>query len=166
MWALAEIHWADAAGTAKRVAATIEDISPSGACLRLKTPIEVGSRLTVKWHREEFAAEARNCRSDGMEYLLGVLRDKQGREKENSSPAKETLPGTTAAVLDGSAIRKTMALTEQVMTASSQEVKLSRQAPAGTPKTQPAPLWMGVRPKTPAPSSSWSPPMRLCCRTR
>ena len=65
MWAVAEISWQDAAGTSFRAPATLEDTSPSGACIRIRQPFPVGSRLTVKWHREQFSAVARNCRSDG-----------------------------------------------------------------------------------------------------
>jgi hypothetical protein len=36
-----------------RAPATLDDTSPSGACIRLKTPIAMGARLTVKWHRED-----------------------------------------------------------------------------------------------------------------
>ena len=75
IWAVAEVRWEDAAGTPLVAPATLEDTSPSGACLRVKTPVTVGSRLTIKWHREQFSAIARNCRSDGREYLLGVRRE-------------------------------------------------------------------------------------------
>ncbi len=54
----------------------MEDTSPSGACIRLKTPIDVGSKLIVKWQRRNsFSAVARNCRKDGRDFLLGVRRD-------------------------------------------------------------------------------------------
>ncbi len=75
MWAVAEVCWEDDTGKPARVRGTLEDTSRSGACIRVKAPITVGSRLTVKWHREQFAAVARNCRSDGREFLLGVLRE-------------------------------------------------------------------------------------------
>ena len=75
MWAVAEISWQDAAGTSFRAPATLEDTSPSGACIRIRQPFPVGSRLTVKWHREQFSAVARNCRSDGRDFILGVRRE-------------------------------------------------------------------------------------------
>jgi hypothetical protein len=61
----------------------------SGACIRLKSPIAVGSRLTVKWHREHFSAVARNCRSDGREFLLGVRREPAGSGIEPGAPPNE-----------------------------------------------------------------------------
>jgi len=75
MWAVAEVCWKDDTGKPSRVRGTLEDTSRSGACIRIKAPIAVGCKLTVKWHREQFSAVARNCRSDGREFLLGVLRE-------------------------------------------------------------------------------------------
>jgi hypothetical protein len=54
--AVAEVFWQDPAGAINRAPGTLEDTSPSGACIRLKTPNAVGARLTVKWHREHFSA--------------------------------------------------------------------------------------------------------------
>jgi len=75
MWAVAEITGQDADGTPFRVRATLEDTSVSGACIRIPRPLAVGSRISIKWHREQFAAIARNCRSDGRDFLLGVRRE-------------------------------------------------------------------------------------------
>jgi len=72
---MAEVSWEDQTGSPNRASATLEDTSVSGACIRLKTPITIGSKIFVKWHREQFAAVARNCRSDGREFLLGVRRE-------------------------------------------------------------------------------------------
>ncbi|HET9304398.1 MAG TPA: hypothetical protein VFO46_00095 [Candidatus Sulfotelmatobacter sp.] len=75
LWALAEISWEDPGGVPHRAPATIEDTSRSGACLRAKLPFSVGSRVVIKWSREQFCAVAKNCRSDGRDFLIGVLRD-------------------------------------------------------------------------------------------
>lgn len=75
LWALAEISWEDAGGVPHRATATIEDTSRSGACLRVKLPFSVGSQVVIKWSREQFCAVAKNCRSDGRDFLIGVLRD-------------------------------------------------------------------------------------------
>jgi hypothetical protein len=88
MWAVAEVYWEDSGGTPNVVRATIEDTSASGACIRIHQPITVGSKLIVKWHREEFSAIARNCRSDGMEYLLGLRREATRSLAENIQRAK------------------------------------------------------------------------------
>ncbi len=75
MWAVAEIMWEDDGGTSFRVPAILEDTSRSGACIRIKRPVAIGSRLTVKWHREQFSGIARNCRRDGGDFLLGIRRE-------------------------------------------------------------------------------------------
>jgi len=67
MWALAQISWEEPTGMPYHAPATMEDTSVSGACLRVQTPVGIGSRLTVKWHKERFRAIARNCRRDGKE---------------------------------------------------------------------------------------------------
>src|SRR5665811_847983 len=98
LWAVAEVWWDDPTGKPLRAAATLEDTSLSGACLRLKTPITIGSRLTVKWHRENFSAVARNCRRDGREFLLGVRREPAGARAIGPPPdAKRPQPATAPA---------------------------------------------------------------------
>ncbi len=58
MWAVAEITWEDDGGTSFRVPAILEDTSRSGACIRVKRPVTIGSRLTIKWHREQFSGDS------------------------------------------------------------------------------------------------------------
>ena len=89
LWAVAEVSWEDPTGTPYREPATLEDTSPSGACIRVKTPITVGSKLIVKWQREQFSAVARNCRKDGRDFLLGVRRDPA---PPSQPAAKEAIP--------------------------------------------------------------------------
>lgn len=87
MWAVAEVSWEDSGGVYK-VRGTIEDTSQSGACVRVKRPFTIGSRITIKWHREQFAAVTRNCRSDGYDYLLGVKRE-PGSVAANSAASSQ-----------------------------------------------------------------------------
>jgi hypothetical protein len=54
LWAIAEVCWKGPTGTPYRAPATLEDTSPSGAWIRLKSPSSIGSRLIVKWKREHF----------------------------------------------------------------------------------------------------------------
>lgn len=90
IWAVAEITWEDDSGMSFRVPAVLEDTSRSGACIRLKRPLAVGSRITIEWHREQFPAIARNCRKDGGDCLLGVRR-----EAEIASATKAASHSTT-----------------------------------------------------------------------
>src|SRR5690242_9685103 len=94
MWAVAEVAWEDDSGTSFPAPATLEDTSPSGASVRVQRPFNVGSRLTIRWHREQFSAVARNCRSDGTAFLLGLLREHGNRANVSSQekPAKTPAP--------------------------------------------------------------------------
>jgi hypothetical protein len=38
-------------------------------------PIEVGSELQIKWHKEHFWGVTKYCRKDGVEYIVGVQRN-------------------------------------------------------------------------------------------
>jgi len=103
MWAVAEIFWDDASGTPNRVSATMEDTSRSGACVRVKRSFDVGSHVTIKWHREQFSAIAKNCRSDGKDFLLGVRRETDRNcvppglpPAPESKPAKRSEPPVDA----------------------------------------------------------------------
>jgi hypothetical protein len=53
----------------------MEDKSAGGACIRVKTPIRVGAKLTIQWRFEQFSGTAKYCRGEGREYLVGIQRD-------------------------------------------------------------------------------------------
>jgi hypothetical protein len=136
MWAVAEVSWSDGNGAPVRAPATIEDMSVSGACLRLKAPVGVGSRLMVTWHREQFAAIARNCRSDGREFLLGVRRVLAGE--------------TQAAARNESGVRKTAAAAPQ----ENQSASPSASAPQAASSWAQAPISATSAPLPKIPDSS------------
>ena len=96
LWALGEVWWEDATGTSCRIPATIEDTSSSGACVRVKAAIEVGSNLTVKWHREQFSGVAKNRRREGSEFLVGIQRQKGDAAASTTPPSKA--PASSASV--------------------------------------------------------------------
>jgi hypothetical protein len=70
-----EVSWVDQRGTLQAVRARMENKSAGGACIRIRTPIEVGSKLKIQWRWEQFSGVAKYCLSDGMEYLVGIQRD-------------------------------------------------------------------------------------------
>lgn len=70
-----EASWEDPSGTMRAASARMEDKSLSGACIRIKTPIGVGSKIRIQWRFEQFSGTAKYCRSEGNEYLVGVQRD-------------------------------------------------------------------------------------------
>ena len=48
--------------------------------------------VTIKWHREQFRAVARNCRSDGRDFLLGLKREGDGNHSRSSSDPIKAAP--------------------------------------------------------------------------
>jgi hypothetical protein len=93
LWAVAEVTWEDS-GEIHKLPATLEDTSLSGACVRVKRPFSVGSKVMIRWHREQFSAVTKNCRNEGRDFLLGLQRDPAGNEVSSTS----TSPAEFAAV--------------------------------------------------------------------
>ncbi|MGA2376778.1 MAG: hypothetical protein ABSF72_14750 [Candidatus Sulfotelmatobacter sp.] len=87
IWALADVFWQNEAGALCVTRGTLEDTSRSGACVRVDRPIEVGSKVTIKWHREQFCAITKNIRSDGRQFLLGLRREGDALPLDGSEPA-------------------------------------------------------------------------------
>lgn len=75
MMAIATISWEDRGGVVHTLPARIEDMSASGACLRVKIPVEIGSRIHVAWCRGEFSGTTKYCRTNNWEYLVGMQQD-------------------------------------------------------------------------------------------
>jgi hypothetical protein len=70
-----EASWQDERGAVQTVSACMENKSAGGACIRLKTPIGVGSKMSIHWRWEQFSGVAKYCRSEGREYRVGIQRD-------------------------------------------------------------------------------------------
>jgi hypothetical protein len=47
MMAVVEVSWEDQFGTRHTSSAKLEDASPSGACLRVRVPVAIGSAMKV-----------------------------------------------------------------------------------------------------------------------
>jgi hypothetical protein len=83
-----EAMWEDETGAPRVAPATIEDRSPSGASIRINTPISVGSKVTIKGHREQFTGVVVNSRNDKSEYFLGIKRDAAAKTAPKEEAAK------------------------------------------------------------------------------
>ena len=70
-----EVSWEDASGNFRSVSARMEDKSLSGACIRVKTPIDVGSKVRVQWRFEQFSGVVKYCRLEDWDYVVGMRRD-------------------------------------------------------------------------------------------
>ncbi len=73
--ARAEASWTDSEGTARVTQAMLEDTSRGGVCVRLKEPIDVGSKITIRWPREQFTGTVKHSKKVDSDYLVGIQRD-------------------------------------------------------------------------------------------
>jgi len=72
---LVDAWWEDQSGTLQMARARMENTSTLGACIRLKTRIEVGTKLRIQGRWQEFCGVAKYCRGDGKEFLVGIQRE-------------------------------------------------------------------------------------------
>jgi hypothetical protein len=70
-----EVMWEDETRTPCAAVATIEDQSDGGVGIRTSTPITIGSKLTIKTHREQFSGVVTNSRADDQGYVIGIKLD-------------------------------------------------------------------------------------------
>jgi len=54
---LVEASWKDPNGISQTVTARMEDKSAGGACIRLKAPVRVGSKLNIQWRFDRFSGD-------------------------------------------------------------------------------------------------------------
>jgi hypothetical protein len=100
---LVEASWEDPSGASQTVPARMEDKSAGGACIRVKTPIPVGAKLRIQWRFEQFSGITRYCRSEGMEYVVGIQRQAAddpvpARAVPKNMPPPEAAPTTAPSV--------------------------------------------------------------------
>jgi len=67
-----EIRWEEANGGKRRAVALLEDISQSGVCLQMESPIPVGAEIFWKSAHQEFAGVVRRCTYREIGYFVGV----------------------------------------------------------------------------------------------
>lgn len=87
--ARAEAQWVDETGTARVTVAMLEDISRGGVGIRLRQPLSIGTKLRIKWHKEQFDGAVRHCHREGMEYILGIQKDTPANEAQPVSDASQ-----------------------------------------------------------------------------
>lgn len=70
-----DVSWVDESGSVQTTRACIDDKSVGGACIRIKIPIAVGSKLKIQGPWEQFSGTVKYCRSEDREYFVGIQRD-------------------------------------------------------------------------------------------
>ena len=106
MMAVVEVSWEDQCGTRHTSSAKLEDTSPSGACLRVKVPVAIGSAMKVNSYRERFSGTTRYCRTDRREFVVGVQKDKNVNRFLTDVVAPNLPPSVPARNVPAAAIRE------------------------------------------------------------
>src|SRR5580704_2024419 len=66
------LGWTDQAGKKQQGSADMGDISRSGASVRTRHPVKVGTKLSLGYQDQEFAGKVTHCVSGPTGYVLGI----------------------------------------------------------------------------------------------
>jgi hypothetical protein len=69
---LVQILWQDEAGRERKRVANLEDISLSGVCLQVESPIAAGTAIAIQYGDGELLGMIKYCRFQDSGYFLGV----------------------------------------------------------------------------------------------
>lgn len=69
---MVEVRWEDEENQPQRALALLEDISPSGACLQLETPVPLGAEVHWDSPKQSFAGFVRYCNYREIGFFAGV----------------------------------------------------------------------------------------------
>jgi hypothetical protein len=72
---MVEVRWKTVVGQTRRATALLEDISRSGACLQLESPLPLGVELHLSCPRCELVGTVRYCVYREIGYFVGVEFD-------------------------------------------------------------------------------------------
>lgn len=69
---IVNVRWTDKLGQDCCAVANLEDISNSGVCLQMDTPLPIDTTLTISHPKAEFEGNVRYCFFREIGYFLGV----------------------------------------------------------------------------------------------
>jgi hypothetical protein len=69
---LVQMIWHDEMGRERRKIANLEDISLTGVCLQVESPIAAGTVIALQYGDGELLGTIRHCRKQDLGYFLGV----------------------------------------------------------------------------------------------
>lgn len=81
---LVDVQWKDKTGRTRRAVANLEDISLSGACLQVDSPIPLQSAVHISYPKGELMGKVRYCVYREIGYFLGVEFDSGCRWSQRS----------------------------------------------------------------------------------
>jgi len=84
---LLEVHWVDSKGKVHDEIATLDDISPSGACIKMDRRIKIKTVLDLKYPGGKFVGEVKYCKREPIGYYIGVeFQDGYGWDSRKYKP--------------------------------------------------------------------------------
>jgi hypothetical protein len=72
---LVDVQWKDKTGRLRRAVANLEDISISGACIQVDSPVPLDTKLRIAHGKGEFQGRVCYCVYREIGYFLGIEFD-------------------------------------------------------------------------------------------
>jgi hypothetical protein len=69
---MVEVSWTESSGRTRQTTGLLEDISASGACLQLETPVPLGVQIGWRSPKRAFTGRVRYCVYREIGYFVGV----------------------------------------------------------------------------------------------
>lgn len=76
---IVNVLWKDPAGRKRQAVGLLEDISPSGACLQMESPLPLGVELRWQCPKRQFSGRVQYCVYREIGYFVGVEFDSASR---------------------------------------------------------------------------------------
>ena len=81
---MVDIRWKDRTGKPQHATALLEDISPSGVCLQLESPLPIGVEIGWETPQQAFTGYVRYCTYREIGYFAGVEFEPGSRWSEST----------------------------------------------------------------------------------
>jgi hypothetical protein len=69
---IVDVRWRDTVGKRRQCVGLLEDISSSGACLQVETPLPLGAEVILDCPNREFRGHIRYCVYREIGYFAGI----------------------------------------------------------------------------------------------
>ena len=87
------LSWMDHTGETLQDSAHLADISRSGASVRSRHPLKVGTTLSLRYQDQEFVSKVRHCVTGPSGYVLGIEFEDGYRWSPRQAPSEAHQPG-------------------------------------------------------------------------
>ena len=72
---LLSVRWTDDEGHGRLDVASLEDISPKGACLHVEHSLPIGTKVVVHYPNGKYSGTVKYCKLQPNGYILGIAFD-------------------------------------------------------------------------------------------